>query len=257
MIVIGLTGGMGQGKSTVGAKLRELAGVDYKADLEFSFPITEVANQWLSTWPEPLVLNPDQTIEDLANKLIETLPAALDQWTGRSVSTDKLRVASRDESYKLHERLIIYLHEWLALESEERKVQLPLPIVPVNKTLHRSLLQWLGGAMIELVHPNIWADVIDRRIKQLDGRGYSLVTVGGIRYQQDMTMIHNNGGLILRIVRPNTLTSSDVTESAMQHVQADVELQNNGTLQDLELVVGELWQDLQAGKTKKQYTAAS
>src|SRR5688572_24840563 len=96
MIVVGLTGGMGQGKSTVGAKLRELAGVDYKADLEFSYPVSEVVNDWLATWPNPLVQQPGQDITSLANDLIKTLPPIIEHRTGKTAEVADLLVDSSD-----------------------------------------------------------------------------------------------------------------------------------------------------------------
>lgn len=256
MIVVGLTGGMGQGKSTVGQALRELAGVDYKADLEASYPISEVANAWMETWPKPLILPSDQSVVGLANDLIKTFPDILQRLTGKELSYEAMRIDDGDpESLKLHNRLIAYLEHYLSLSSAELAAQLPTPIFEQNKRLHRTLLQWIGGVTIEQGVPTVWSDLLDRRIKQLAERGYKLVTVGGIRYDHDAAMIKSNGGIILRVERPNSTTSSDVTETAMSGVKPDVVLHNDGTLEQLEVVVRGLWQDLQAGKPKEEYWA--
>ncbi len=251
MIVVGLTGGMGQGKSTVGAKLRELAGADYKADLEFSFVVSEVANDWIATWPKPLVQQPNQALVDVANELVETLPPIIEARTGKTADSAKLII---DDS-ELHSRLLHYLGKWLGLNDEERAVQLPTPVEPANKALHRALLQWIGGGLIEMVSPTIWDEVIDRRIKQLDGRDYKLVTLGGVRYPQDVTMLHANGGLLVRVIRPNAEISKDATE--VQKLVPDVELINDGTLVQLYNEVERLYRDIMAGSVKPTYHAAA
>ncbi len=257
MIVVGLTGGMGQGKSTVGQMLRELAKVDYKADLESSYPITTVANQWLSTWPQSLVLAANETQIQLANRLIESLPPIIEEVTGKSTTAKVLQINEADSAnVTLHKRLLDYIGQWLEESEGERHDRLPLPIVPQNKALHRALFQWLGGMAIELIYRPIWSDLLDKRIKQLAERDYKLVTVGGIRYDHDADMIQANKGVILKVMRPHSAHSSDVTETSMSEVEADIVLHNDGTLAQLEWVVRQLWQDLQVGKPQAEYRAS-
>lgn len=256
MIVVGLTGGMGQGKSTVGHLLRQLAKVDYRADLESSYPISEVANAWMQTWPKPLKLEAGQTVVELANILIRSFPAVLERLTGKTLTYDQLKIdATNPKSLELHNRLIAYLEQYLGLTETERTVQLPTPIFEENKRLHRPLLQWIGGVTIELGVPTVWSDLLDRRIKQLAERNYVLVTVGGIRYDHDVAMIKANGGVVLRVERPDSLSSSDVTETSMQEIRPDITIVNNGNLEQLELAVNQLWADLLKGEPKIRYEA--
>ena len=72
MILVGMVGGARQGKSSVGAELRRLAGVDAKADLEFSYPIGQVADKWVREWPTS-VIESGLAVREIANKLIPQL----------------------------------------------------------------------------------------------------------------------------------------------------------------------------------------
>ncbi|MFI5240362.1 MAG: hypothetical protein ACHQUB_01485 [Candidatus Saccharimonadia bacterium] len=256
MIVLGLTGGMRQGKSTVGELLRGLAGVDYKADLETSYPISEVANNWISSWPVlPTTTNREELIS-LANGLIESLPKSLELVTGKLADPAKLKIGDSPASHEEHKQLIKYLELWTGLTAQERDAQLPLPITAENKVMHRPLLMWLGGGMIELVAPTIWCDLLDRRIKQLGDRGYSLVTVGGIRYPQDARMIASNFGFVVRVVRPDTERSNNITETVMQELHPDVVIYNDDSLNSLEKTCQMLWTDLKNGNLQTHYRAS-
>ena len=258
MIVVGLTGGMGQGKSTVGEILRQLAEVDYKADLEASYPISEVANAWIATWPKPLDMAAGQSLVDLANELIVKFPPILEQITGKSAEVSRLVIDPYDpQSLALHNRLLRYLDHWVLLSDKEATAQLPTPITPDNKGLHRALLMWIGGVSVEVVSPTIWSDLLDRRIKQLADRGYKLVTVGGIRYDHDADMIHANDGTVLKVSRPNSAKSSDITETAMKDIIPDSVLYNDGSLAQLEAVTQKLWRDLEAHTPKAEYHASA
>jgi hypothetical protein len=255
MIVVGLTGGTGQGKSTLGRMLRSLANVDYRADLEFAYPVTEVANAWMLTWPQPLALSPDDTVITLANELIRSFPMVVEKYTGKKTTYDAYRIGNDAASLELHNRLIKYLSIWTALSDSERAVQLPVPITASNKGLHRALLQWVGGVSVALITPSIWDDLIDHRIKELAERGYKLVTVGGVRYPHDAEVIHDNGGVIVRVVRPETKLSTDVTETSMSEQKPDTEVINNGSLDELDTVTHQLFSDLESGSVKPQYSA--
>jgi hypothetical protein len=196
------------------------------------------------------VLAPGKELVELANELVKTLPPIVKERTGKTTDVATLKVDDSD----LHSRLLHYLSKWLGLSDEERAVQLPTPIEPVNKALHRALFQWIGNSLIVLVSPTIWDEVIDHRIKQLDGRDYKLVTLGGVRYPQDVDMLHANGGVLVRVVRPNAEISKDATE--VQTVSADIELINDGTLEQLYEEVGRLYEDIMNGTPQPAYHSA-
>lgn len=255
MILVGMVGGARQGKSSVGQELRRLAGVDAKADLEFSYPIGQVVNAWVKQWPID-VLDSGLPVIEVANKLIPLLVEPVKQVTGLDVDPAKLLIQNTPESREAANRLLSYLEKYIELGSA-RGEEFPLPITPDNKVLHRACYQWVGARLIEEVDAgpgqDIWTYVIEHRIKTLQERGYALVTVGGARYPLHQEMIRRDGGIIINVQRPGIAEDNDVTEQAEARKLADVVVVNNGTLEGLNAIVGELYSDLLAGSPKKQY----
>lgn len=245
MILVGLTGGIGQGKTTVSRMLRGLAGGGPEGDLETSYVIAKVLNAWLETWPAHLKLEPGQDVVDLANALITSLPAAVQQSLGELVKPEQLQIERSVESQQFNHQLIDYLQERLAAASAQT---FPTPITPATKSFHRKLFMWLGACLVVKVDSNIWGNAHDRRIKQLAATGQKFVTVGGIRSKYEVEMIHRNGGVVVRVVRPDAQTNSDLTERFMLEVTPDTKLVNNGSFEELEAVVGRLYRDLAAGR---------
>ncbi len=256
MKIVGLTGGTGQGKSTFGKMLRDLAGVDSKADLEFSYPISEVANEWMKNWPQIIEHSGNRSVTELANELIQTYPEVLKRLANESTTFEVLKVSDEESSQRMHAKLLEYLSNWTALSPGERAKQLPTPISPENKGIHRKVLQWVGGVTVELVDAQTWSNLIVRRIKQLDQRGYGLVTVGGVRFTEDAAAIRNCGGVIVRVIRPETALVSDVTERSAAEVSEDSQVINNGTLDELQVVAQDIYADLKSGSVKPQYLAS-
>lgn len=257
MILLGINGGMRQGKSTVGAELRRLAGVDAKADLEFSYPIGQVADLWIKQWA-PSVLDSGLPTVEIANKLIPLVAEPLKVATGYDVDVEKLLITDKSESLEKANRLLSYLEKYIEA-GEARNEEFPVPITPDNKVLHRTLYQWIGARMIDEVDAgeghDVWTRVIERRIKTLQERGYALVTVGGTRYPHQQVVIRKAGGLIVHVERPGVANDSDITERAGDGVEPDIRVVNNGTLEQLNVVVNDLYNDLLSGKTKKTYRA--
>lgn len=257
MILVGMVGGARQGKSTVGAELRRLAGVDAKADLEFSYPIGQVADLWVAQWP-PSILESGLPVREIANKLIPLIKEPILKVAGVEVDTDVLLIENNPASLEKANRLLSYLEKYIEAGAG-RPSEFPTPITPDNKVLHRALYQWIGARLIDEVDvgggSDIWTQVIERRIKTLEERGYRLVTVGGTRYPQQQAMVRRHGGVIINVVRPGIAEDNDVTEQAAARKLADIQVKNNGTLEQLNVVVGVLYRDLQAGTPHEEYTA--
>ncbi|MBW3538184.1 hypothetical protein KY386_01685 [Candidatus Parcubacteria bacterium] len=250
MILVGVTGGIGQGKTTVSRMLRELAGAGPECDLETSYIIAEVANAWIATWPPtPLKVTPGQDAVGLANELIKTLPAAVRQKLDTSVTSEQLKIERNDESLAFHHQLTGYLQARLAAGPAADEL-FPAPITPANKALHRQLFMWLGACLVVKVGPNIWGNALERRIKALAAGGQGFVTVGGIRSKYEVKMIHRNGGLVVRVVRPEAQANTDLTERFMREVVPDVEVINNGSFEELKGAVKRLHGDLAGGRLR-------
>lgn len=257
MILLGINGGMRQGKSTVGAELRRLAGVDAKADLEFSYPIGQVANLWVKQWPLSVIESGLSVIE-IANKLIPLIAEPVKQVTGYEVDVDRLLIEDTATSKEVNNRLLSYLEKYIEA-GERRDEEFPTPIGPDNKVLHRALYQWIGARLIDEVDAgqghDIWTRVIERRMATLKERGYKLVTVGGTRYPHQQQVIRAAGGYIIDVERPGMAEDSDVTERAADGVEPDIKVLNNGTIEQLNSAVFDLYNDLVAGKPEKEYRA--
>ena len=248
MILVGLTGGMQQGKSTVGRMLREMAGIGPEGDLETSYVIGDVANAWLNKWPAELELAPGQDVIDLANSLIKKFPPVLAEKMGREVTYEQLEIKRNPESLALHKPLTNYLEARLTVGHDTELF--PTPITPENKEVHRSLFHWIGGVLITVLDPLIWNKAHDQRVKELKAAGQPFVTVGGIRAENEADMIRANGGLVVRVVRPEVEANYDLTERIMAGVKPDVEVINNGTMEQLVGVTKKLYVDLVTGGIK-------
>ena len=257
MILVGIIGGLRQGKSSVGAELRRLAGVDAKADLEFSYPIGQVADTWVKEW-SPSVLESGLPTMEIANKLIPLIVEPVKAVTGLEVDPAKLLIQDSPESKEQANRLLSYLEKYVKA-GESRDDEFPTPITPDNKVLHRALYQWIGARLIDEVDAgadqDVWTHVIERRIKTLQDRDYALVTVGGSRYPLHQEMIRRNGGLIINVKRPGMAEDNDVTEQADARRHPDITVINNGSLEELNATVDVLYNDLLAGTTKQEYSA--
>lgn len=258
MILVGMVGGARQGKSSVGAELRRLAGVDTKADLEFSYPIGQVADLWVKEWP-PSVLESGLPTLDIANKLIPLIEGPVKEITGFDIDPSVLLIENNPQALEKANRLLSYLEKFIEA-GQHRQEEFPTPITPENKVLHRALYQFIGARLIDEIDAgegkDIWVSVLEKRIRTLKERGYSLVTVGGTRYPHQQEMIRRNEGVIINVERPGIAEDNDVTEQAEARKLADIIVHNNGTLEELNTAVDELYNDLLAGNPKAEYRAA-
>lgn len=98
----------------------------------------------------------------------------------------------------------------------------------------RTLLQRLGVAVREHVHADAWVQPIARVLDTWPDRPYVITDV---RFDNEVEAIRSRGGLIVRVRRPEveaaSIADTHVSERLWQIVEPDVEVWNDGTIDDL------------------------
>lgn len=218
--LIGFGGAAETGKSTAAEMLIEAAQPQSHEHIEFSAPILEAAQFWLGR----TALNSTINESDCTAALDDT-PHTI---TGtRPVSRDISNLDPLDKQYlnKLAERQISHL-----LSAE-------------TKNIHRPLLEWLGRSAIQLISPNIWGDAVRAKIRKAKEQSSSLITVGGVRTIADRQVLKDEEGIVIRLHRHTRLILP--SEYQINQWEADFDIQNEGTLDELRDRIGRLWRELQ------------
>jgi hypothetical protein len=248
MIIIGITGAIGHGKTSLANDLVATAG--NAQSFESSSLILEVANA-LRALP---VEHPSPTDLKAINDWLAFLPPILASITHVTVPPrvfviTKAKLASDTVLYeKLFEYLAFMAH-WPAFARAELTAE--------NKHRYRSLLQWLGGFCVLQVKDTIWFDELVRRVQSQPD--LALASIGGVRFPSDAACIRATEGKIITVQRPSigVTDGADLTERERGAITPDITIVNDGSLEQLALLAKQLYKDLKAGKTKKQYSASS
>lgn len=138
------------------------------------------------------------------------------------------------------------LHFADALKSEvSMACNVDLEEIEENKELFRPMLQWWGTEFRRKYQENdlYWIEQVKNNIdiyKQVLV-DYTFI-VADVRFENEAEFIKENGGLLVRVIRPELLsTDMHSSEVAMNnYTKFDYLLYNNGTLKDLELGVRRL-----------------
>ena len=93
----------------------------------------------------------------------------------------------------------------------------------------RRTLQRLGTEVVRTVEPGFWVEQLERRL--LDTRGPAVVT--DCRFPNEVDLIRQYGGLIVRVVRPSAERADDHSSEQVDDLDFDIEIVNDGTLEDL------------------------
>lgn len=246
MILVGLTGGIGHGKTTFGAYLGAQA--SSFAAYESSDLIMEVANALRGSGAFP---SPSDSAA--VNRWLRALPDILAQQVRRDAPFES--IALTEDRAQHHPEYYEKLFEYLQLMHAQPELQSG-PITRLNKPVHRAILQWLGGYLAKTVDGRIWYDEIVRRIDE--ATPVEIAIVGGVRFPADAKSLRDAGGTIIAVRRPSLeeRDSTDLTERERSAITPDTTVLNNGSLPDLESAAHRVFVDLKAGTLQSQYSAA-
>ena len=250
MILLGMTGPIGHGKSTLAHALKELEPAS--THLESSLIIAEVANAMhaaIRTAPDPY------DIESL-NNWIRVLPAILLQTVHAKTTFEQLKLTQAEVEQHPIEYQKLILH----VENLRRQPELiSQEITRENKESYRPLLQWLGGYLVQRVGKGIWYDEIVRRIYKAQSRGCKLCIVGGLRYPSDAALLRQAGAIIIKVYRPGHLQNDmlDPTERERDNIPVDSKIASDGTVEDVKRCAATVLEDLKANRLQTSYHTAA
>lgn len=250
MILLGITGPIGHGKTTLASFLAQQEPQSYQA--ETSQVISEVADRLnkFFFWESPTEL-------DLStiNRWLAHLPAIVEAVTHTHVSPKKVMLLEQDIARHPddYEKLWEYVHE-----ARHNRSLLTEHINADNKMAYRALLQWLGGYLVKHVDEGIWLNELVRRAKQAEEYGCQLFIIGGLRFPSDGKIVSAAGGSLIRITRPGAveLDKGDPTERERADIVVDASVLNDGDLDDLRESAVTLYNDLLTNRIKKTYKTA-
>ena len=249
MIIVGLTGGIGHGKTTLAEYLAKHA--KKHRHWETWQVVGEVAATLRHEKPE----HPDPENLEAINAWLADLPDIIT--TVAHTPADFTQLALTPERLSEHPEHYEKLLEYLRLMQANPELQ-TIEITAENKAIFRTILQWLGGFLVEKVDPGIWYDEIVRRVHQSEAEGLDLATVGGVRYPTDAERLRNANGFIIEIKRPDVTEQDlqDLTERERRLITPDSTVVNDGSLKQLGECAKGLYKDLAERSLRSNYTTS-
>lgn len=104
----------------------------------------------------------------------------------------------------------------------------------------RKLMQTLGTEWgRRMIGENLWIDHLDGRLRNIEIRtGLNGLVISDVRFQNEVDFIHNLGGEVWRVGRPNNpYVIGGQHESEKSEFEVDDVVVNSGTLHDLRTAV--------------------
>lgn len=248
--LLGITGAIGSGKSTLADLFGQM--VENHAYYETGELVAEIGNRFNQLLEAELNFETTDDDAELVNQVLIWMPDIIAEVLHHDITWNHLAITAKDR--RAHPELYTKLFEYLAGAHKTPRL-VEQTIDADNKEQYRPLLQWLGGYFVAKISPTIWYDELFRRIDLHETRR-DLIIISGVRYISDATLIKERGGRIIAITRPQRTGKTDVTESERPEIAADIIINNNSTLPDLERLVETVWNDIAAGHAKKEYRAA-
>lgn len=250
MQIIGITGAIGHGKTSLA---EAFLSVEPKSlHLESFYVVAEVADalhEKLSDVPDATDLAAINDwlahLPDILQKALhlhaKPLPIVLDSQTIQTAPAD-------------YDKLFAHIRNLAANPDLARQ-----KITAANKQAYRPILQWLGGYVTTHIDARAWYQELIRRAQAAAEDGVELVVIGGVRFPNDASVLHEAGGKVIEIVRPGATQPdmSDPTERERELIKADCMVVNNGSLEDLRAIALKVLEDLRDNKLAAEYRAAA
>jgi len=98
-----------------------------------------------------------------------------------------------------------------------------------------------------------------RRLQEYQDNWAASVVIPDVRFVDEARLIHSHGGVIWRVIRPGAETtahSDHTSEQEQQRIVADVELINDGTIQELQRAVDTALRALESDPHSPRFVAA-
>ena len=245
MILVGITGAIGHGKSTLADMLIQADPV--AVHLESFYIIAEVVDGL----HDATVTVPTPDVAAL-NQWLKPLPDILQRVTGQKYSFKQIKLDPEHitDHPVLYEKLFAHIKLL-----QKRPELIKHHINQENKTTYRPMLQWVGGYLPKKLDPGIWYGELVRRADAAGQQGAKLCVIGGVRYPIDADVIRDAGGKVIKIYRPGMKQAhlSDPTERERDNIQVDSTMINDGSLRDLSKNAEKLLADLRANRLKPRY----
>lgn len=118
----------------------------------------------------------------------------------------------------------------------------------------RKVLQWLGtdvfrnriGELNPNIGNNFWVNLLRVRYIQRVNKNKNIkIIVSDVRYQNEIDMIHQFGGCVIKLTRPSiNNTDAHESEKNIDNLKGDIDIMNDGTLDELYKRVEEIFSEI-------------